>query len=834
MFPKPVWRDADRLVGSRFAGTWLTPFVFRFPSLSCRPCRSVEKKSSLPLIMTMTLAFIGLVVIQSIFFKPKIPDAANEQKTVQKQEDNELAAVEPKQGTEQEEPQDPAAGSPENAADVEPQQQFPRKFLRLGEFNPEAPALVVLLDSRGATLRRVELNDRKPNGRIRFRDVDYRQAYIGQLELEQTDAGCVARVVTPGTPAHQAGMLEGDILKTINGEPVVSPDDADAMLTRIKPGQQIAVQVVRNSDTLQLQVESTRMPMQVVRPTPKDQLTDMNMKRRGFQWTLKQQQMGEWPDIDEQMRFANWESELLEIDGQQVAQFKYKLPVTEDGRRFEVIKRFRLPNTDEREFHIVLDLEIRNLGDAPATVNYELCGPVGAPKEGWWYQQKIHGNTWAFFRTAGARDLVMSTAANPFWFISGPQIVTDKENDFAGTPLIEKGAPMEKRNLRFLGVDAQYFNVALLPENEDYSCFSSFGLTASALDDNKSRRRRTTDVSFVIFSNPLELQPWDETSPDTAYRESFRIFAGPKEPGVLQTYGLQDTRTFGWFAMFSKPLVWLLHWLYKLTFSWSYGLAIIMLTVIVRMCMVPISRKAALNAQMMQHLSPDIKELAEKYKDNPEKRIQAQRELFAKYNYNPLGGCLLMFLQLPIFLGLYRGLSVDIALRDAPLIPGLSWCSNLAGPDKLFYWADWMPAFLASETGFLGPFFNLLPVIAIGFMLVQQKMFMPPATDDQSRMAQKMMKFMMLFFGFIFFKVASGLCIYFIASSIWGIIERKALPKPELDKSKLENMDSGKKSVFRGRSAVDEAVSLPLRSSEQLEERRRRDKARKRKLRDRK
>jgi YidC/Oxa1 family membrane protein insertase len=162
-----------------------------------------------------------------------------------------------------------------------------------------------------------------------------------------------------------------------------------------------------------------------------------------------------------------------------------------------------------------------------------------------------------------------------------------------------------------------------------------------------------------------------------------------------------------------------------------------------------------------------------------EKRGTAQRELFAKHNYNPFGGCLLMFVQLPIFIGLYRSLSVDIELRQAPLIPGFDWCSNLAGPDMLFYWKDWMPGFLANEAGgWLGPYFNILPIITIFLFLAQQKLFMPPATDDQTRMQQKVMKFMMIFMGFLFFRVASGLCVYFIASSLWGIAERKLLPPP--------------------------------------------------------
>jgi YidC/Oxa1 family membrane protein insertase len=119
---------------------------------------------------------------------------------------------------------------------------------------------------------------------------------------------------------------------------------------------------------------------------------------------------------------------------------------------------------------------------------------------------------------------------------------------------------------------------------------------------------------------------------------------------------------------------------------------------------------------------------------------------------------------------------VDIELRQAPLISEhVRWCSNLAAPDMLLDWSAWMPAFVIS---WLGPYFNILPVLTIALFIAQQKMFMPPPTDDQSRMQQKIMKYMMVFMGFIFFKVASGLCIYFIASSLWGLAERKLLPKP--------------------------------------------------------
>jgi YidC/Oxa1 family membrane protein insertase len=229
--------------------------------------------------------------------------------------------------------------------------------------------------------------------------------------------------------------------------------------------------------------------------------------------------------------------------------------------------------------------------------------------------------------------------------------------------------------------------------------------------------------------------------------------------------------------MIAKPLSAVLHFFERLPLV-NYGLAIILLTVLVRSCMVPLSRKAAKNAQMMQQLAPEMKQIAEKYKDDMEKRAAAQRELFAKHNYNPFGGCLLMLIQLPIFIGLYRALSVDIELRQAELIPGVQWCSNLAGPDMFWFWSPFMPSFIGAETGWLGPYLNILPIVTIALFLVQQKMFMPPATDDQTRMQQKMMKFMMIFMGVLFFRVPSGLCVYFIASSLWGIAERKLLPPP--------------------------------------------------------
>jgi len=241
---------------------------------------------------------------------------------------------------------------------------------------------------------------------------------------------------------------------------------------------------------------------------------------------------------------------------------------------------------------------------------------------------------------------------------------------------------------------------------------------------------------------------------------------------------LGDLIYYGWYGFVAEPLTHILHWFYAIV--GNYGIAIIMLTILVRGCMFPLSLKQAAGAQKMQMLQPEIKKLQEKHKGNAEARTKAQQELFRKHNYNPLAGCLPIFIQMPIFIGLYRSLMVAIELRDAPLFShSIQWCSNLAAPDMLFNWSGFMPPWFNEGVGIfaLGPYFNLLPILTIVLFIVQQKMFMPPAADEQAAMQQKMMKYMMVFMGVMFFKVASGLCIYFIASSLWGLAERRFLPK---------------------------------------------------------
>ncbi len=221
---------------------------------------------------------------------------------------------------------------------------------------------------------------------------------------------------------------------------------------------------------------------------------------------------------------------------------------------------------------------------------------------------------------------------------------------------------------------------------------------------------------------------------------------------------------------------WLLYWLQFVSFG-NWGLSIILLTIVVRGAMFPISRKQALMSQKMQALAPEVKKLQEKYKDDKAAQGQATMELYRKHKVSPAGGCLPLFLQMPIFMGLYYCLQESVQFRLAEFL----WIDNLAAPDMLVWWGQGIPWLSDPDSLggmlYLGPYFNLLPVIAVAFMVIQQKLMAPPAQNDEQEVQQRTMQIMMAVMGIFFYKVAAGLCLYFIASSIWGVLERKMLPK---------------------------------------------------------
>jgi len=410
------------------------------------------------------------------------------------------------------------------------------------------------------------------------------------------------------------------------------------------------------------------------------------------------------------------------------------------------------------------------------------------PLEGWWYSTKLSP---VMFAAAGARDVVWDQTGVGHELLGCPKIVSDtRQAEKDKKPVLKSRLVGDgPATLEYMGVDTQFFASAIQPQpTADGQKIRFRALFPKAVQDVTwipKTRLRTADVSFFATTSAVPIDAGGELKHD------YRVFFGPKDPAVLGAYKLDPLIEYGWpiFEHPAKILRAVLNGLYGLTWLIgmpNYGVSIILLTVIVRTCMIPVSLKQARSAAKMQELAPEIQKIKDKYPDDPMKQHTAVQELYKKHDFNMFAGCLPVFIQLPIFIGLYRCLSVDIDLRDASLFPGFAWASNLAGPDKLFRWDSWMPTFIADDAdGWLGPFFNVFPLITVTLFLIQQKMFTPPATDEQTKMQQQMMTYMTMFMGVMFYKVPAGLCIYFITSSLWGICERKLLPK---SKPKVETV----------------------------------------------
>lgn len=819
----------------------------------------------LTFVLLSSMFMMSAILLQSVF-APKKPVVEGEGAVAEGELDP--GEQEPAEG--EEAAADPAlavaaddAPADDAEAEVEKTKRVAKDdFVTLGSLNEDgSDRYLITLNKRGGTIRRIELNFRNRKGNYKYRDVNWKGGYLGSLDCwdkpseaevvegeEPVTLGCEVRVVGKSTPAEEAGIQVGDIISAINGEAIITSQHLDTYLKEsTKPGDTVDVTVKRNGATQTFEVFLTQKPISIIRPESKLVDPDFDYPESFVTSLIKPAALDQrWPDLDVAMRDSNWEVE--ESEDAHTVGFKFELApesLKEHGIAgpLTVFKRYKMPallpeqiaNLDTRSFHLDYEIEVKNGASVPQTIALEVDGPTGTTAETWWFANKIYGSNTAFFSMAGARDIVGSTNGNSFIFIGGPDIVKEVQRTLPKPQYVCSPASNKDRDRELIsvGTDSHYFHVSLMPVIPEGGVFKTHSVTASVngtatstpVIPKNTRLQKLVDCTFQMTA-PVELEAGG------SYKQSFNIFVGPKEKTLLKHYGLSDTRTFGWFGWCSIVLLGILDFFYWITGSFSYGIAIIMLTVMVRCLMIPFSRKAALNAQMMQHLSPQMKEIAEKYKD-PMERSAEQRKLYAKYNFNPLGGCFMMFFQLPIFYGLYKALNVDIALRDQALLPGLNWCTNLAAPDKLMFWKDWMPAWLADETGYLGPYFNLLPILTMILFIAQQKLFTPPPTDDQQKMMQQVMTFAMLFMGILFFKVPAGLCLYFITSSLWGIIERKMLPKPVLNTDKLALVDgdgSGGGLTKAQKKAIKASEDEAKRREIEAQERKQKNAERKKKL----
>lgn len=390
-------------------------------------------------------------------------------------------------------------------------------------------------------------------------------------------------------------------------------------------------------------------------------------------------------------------------------------------------------------------LQFRNKTGKDQSLVYQLQGPVGVRLENEEHARENRKIQVAFEGDQDAGDDTLSAKA----------VYTAVEAD---------EVELWKAPFRYVGVDNTYFAALVIADPGK----QTIGEIKPMVVDPNDANADLSDISLRLTSLPLTVAPGKEIT------HKFQMFAGPKRRELLDNKPLEASQVlnFGFTGMVARGMLSLLGTFH----GWGlpYGLAIICLTVLVRGCMFPLSRKQALGAQKMKDLQPEIQALKDKYKDDKEKIAKAQMELFAKHKYNPFSGCLPLFFQFPIFIGLYTALYHAVDLRLARFL----WIDNLAAPDSTFTLPFALPFGLGRD-------FSILPILTVILFLAQQKLFMPPPTSDEQAMQHKMMNFMTIAFGFFFWHSPAGLCLYFIASSLWGITERKLLGRMS-DKKKAE------------------------------------------------
>lgn len=295
--------------------------------------------------------------------------------------------------------------------------------------------------------------------------------------------------------------------------------------------------------------------------------------------------------------------------------------------------------------------------------------------------------------------------------------------------------------LKWIAVQDRYFMSCIIPESAVTASMRLF------LDEDK------------VLENQF-VQPESIINPGTQSTFVFYLFMGPRSTKVVKEigYDLDKAINFGMFDFLAKPCLWLMNFLHDHFIS-NYGVAIIILTIFTKIILWPLGKKSYKSMNEMKKIQPLVMELREKYKGDKKKMNEATMALYKTYKVNPVGGCLPMILQIPVFFALYRMLYEAIELRHAPFF---GWITDLSAPDRLFDFGFSIP--------FMQPPYGIpvLTIIMGGTMFLQQKL--SPAMGDPSQ--AKIMMLMPIVFTVIFINFSSGLVLYWLVNNVLSITQQ--------------------------------------------------------------
>jgi YidC/Oxa1 family membrane protein insertase len=256
------------------------------------------------------------------------------------------------------------------------------------------------------------------------------------------------------------------------------------------------------------------------------------------------------------------------------------------------------------------------------------------------------------------------------------------------------------------------------------------------------REFRTTKVADNHYTVAMVL-PLGDVAPGATQAHEAVLFAGPQEENKLAALapGLELVKDYGWLTVLSKPLFWLLDKLHGMLGNW--GWAIVALVVLLKIAFYWLNASAYRSMAKMKAVAPKVNDLKERYKDKPQEMQQAMMRIYKEEKVNPLGGCLPIFVQMPFFIALYWVLLSSVEMRNAPWI---GWITDLAAKDPWF----------------------VLPVLMTASSLLQ--VWLNPTPTDP--MQAKLMWFMPLAFGFMFFFFPAGLVLYWLTNNLLSIAQQ--------------------------------------------------------------
>ena len=333
--------------------------------------------------------------------------------------------------------------------------------------------------------------------------------------------------------------------------------------------------------------------------------------------------------------------------------------------------------------------------------------------------------------------------------------------------------------IEFSGVENQFFATIVDPE-EDYR--ATVRARPKNIDLPEDRGGKPAKILTASLSFP------DKTlNPKEVETITFDIFVGPKNNFLIRSLeGEKDeVMDYGFFSPISCGLNWTLNKLADLfgkgSNPWAWGWAIIGVTVLIRSLMWPLHAKSTRTMKRMSKLQPKMAELKEKYPDDPNKMNQEMMKLYREFGVNPMGGCLPMLAQIPIFFGFFSMLQYAVELRNEEF---LWWVKDLSQPDTI--------AHLPFSIPFLGSGINVLPILMAVTMVLQMRM--TPQTGDA--MQRRIFMFMPIIFFFFCYNFASALALYWTTQNIFSIGQTwlmQKMPEPELKTSKK----AGKKTMMQ-------------------------------------